>query len=117
MHFETFTLALLFSSLIYLSMTVFVFWFFLSSPGARSFIGLMMALGIYSVGYYFELHSPDLAELFFWLKVEYLGIATYPVLFLMFVIQIYPEEKVSGLASRSGPYVNSPGHHQPGLDQ
>jgi len=96
MHIETFTLALLFSSLIYLSMTVFVFWFFFSSPGARSFVGLMLALGIYSVGYYFELHSPDLAELFFWLKFEYIGIATYPVLFLIFVIQYTQRKKYLG---------------------
>jgi len=87
MQFDTFTLTLLFSSIVYLSLALFVFWYFRGHPGANSFVGLMIAIFIYSTGYYFELHSGTLAQINFWLKLEYLGITTFPVLFLLFIMQ------------------------------
>ncbi|MEN6328239.1 MAG: histidine kinase N-terminal 7TM domain-containing protein [Syntrophomonas sp.] len=61
-------------------------------PGAKSFAYLMLAYGIYSLGYYFELHSSNLQELTFWLKFEYLGVAFIPALWMLFCIQ-YTESK------------------------
>lgn len=61
-------------------------------PGAKSFAFLMLAYGIYSLGYYFELHSSNLQELTFWLKFEYLGVAFIPALWMLFCIQ-YTDNK------------------------
>jgi diguanylate cyclase (GGDEF)-like protein/PAS domain S-box-containing protein len=93
MQFEAWTLALLVSGLVYLSLAFVVFWYFRTNPGATSFIWLMLTVCIYSVGYYFELHSPTLTQLYFWLKIEYLGIASFPVLFLLFVLQYTKRER------------------------
>ncbi|MCX5779846.1 MAG: PAS domain-containing protein, partial [Firmicutes bacterium] len=87
MQIDTFTLTLLFSSIVYLSLALFVYGFFRGHPGANSFVGLMMAIFIYSIGYYFELHSGNLEQIYFWLKLEYLGITTFPALFLIFIMQ------------------------------
>lgn len=105
MPLEIFALALLGSSLIYLSLAIFVYWYFRSNPGARSFVALMIAVCIYSTGYYFELHSPNIAEMYFWLKVEYLGIATFPVFFLMFVAQYTQRTKYLRLATALGLFL------------
>ncbi len=63
-----------------------------NNPGAKSFAFLMLAYGVYSLGYYFELHSSNLQEITFWLKFEYLGVAFIPSLWLLFCIQ-YTESK------------------------
>ena len=92
MQLETFTLALLLSSLVYVSLALFVFVYFRGNPGANSFVGLMLAVSIYSSGYYFELHSDQLSQVYFWLKIEYIGITLFPVLFLLFVLQYTKQE-------------------------
>lgn len=85
MNFEPWTIALLISGIVYLSNALFVFWYFRSSAGARSFIALMLAAFIYSTGYFYELHSSNITGVFFWLKVEYIGIAPLPALWIIFV--------------------------------
>jgi len=84
---DNFTLALLLSGIVYISLAIFVQWYYSGSPGAKSFVGLMVAAFLYSVGYYCELHSPDLNLTRLCLKIEYLGIAPLTVLFLIFVLQ------------------------------
>lgn len=55
---------------------------FYKSPGGVSYIFIMIALSLYSMGYAFELQALDLQEVQFWLHVEYLGISFLPPLFL-----------------------------------
>lgn len=54
---------------------------------ASSFAALMLAASIYSIGYFFELQSADVNEALIWIRLEYLGIAMLPALWLLFVIQ------------------------------
>jgi diguanylate cyclase (GGDEF)-like protein len=53
---------------------------------ARVFTWLMLALGIWSLGYGLEIYSQPLPLKIFWAKVEYLGIASGPVLWLLFAL-------------------------------
>ena len=43
-------------------------------PGAMAFIGLTLAVAVWSLGYIVEIASPELSQKIFWAKVEYLGI-------------------------------------------
>lgn len=53
------------------------------SAMAFPFIGLMIAAGLYSFGYAFELASTRTVGMLFWTRVEYLGIAAIPVFWLL----------------------------------
>jgi PAS domain S-box-containing protein len=53
---------------------------------ARPFALLMLAAGIYTIGYYFLIHSNSFEEVLFWLRFEYLGLPLLPPLWLAFVI-------------------------------
>ncbi|HEX9012305.1 MAG TPA: histidine kinase N-terminal 7TM domain-containing protein, partial [Anaerolineaceae bacterium] len=56
-------------------------------PGAAMFAGFLLALAVYTLGYSFELASLNLPTMLFWNRIEYLGILTFPALYLVFVIQ------------------------------
>jgi signal transduction histidine kinase len=47
-------------------------------PGAKGFLGLMVAIMIYSLGYAFELAGNTIPQARFWLCFEYLGITFIP---------------------------------------
>lgn len=87
------TITLVFSGTIYLFIAVFVFWRFRATPGAKSFALLCIALCIYSVGYYLEIHSLTLPTILFWLNIEYIGIAPFSALWLIFVINYTKRER------------------------
>jgi PAS domain-containing protein len=53
--------------------------------GAREFAALMITLSIYSFGYGFELSSNNLAQVLFWNKFEYIGIAFIPFFWIMLI--------------------------------
>ncbi len=55
-------------------------------PGAMAFIGLTLAVAIWSLGYILEIISPELSQKIFWAKVEYLGIVTVPLAWLTFAL-------------------------------
>jgi len=93
MQIESWTIALLISGAIYFIAAFLVFWLFRANAGGKSFVGLMLAGCIYSVGYYFELQSLNLAEMFFWLKIEYIGITTFPVMWMIFVMRYTKRER------------------------
>ncbi len=57
------------------------------NSGARLFSLFMFSMAIYILGYFLELVSPNLSVMVFWNKVQYLGILTFPTLYLIFVIQ------------------------------
>jgi diguanylate cyclase (GGDEF)-like protein len=61
-------------------------WRYRDALAARVFMWLMLALGIWSLGYGLEIYSQSLPLKIFWAKVEYLGIASGPVLWLLFAL-------------------------------
>ncbi|MBI5304025.1 MAG: response regulator [Chloroflexi bacterium] len=58
-----------------------------SSRGLPAFLGFMLGVAIWSLGYALELASADLAVQVFWAKVEYIGIVTVPLGWFIFVAQ------------------------------
>jgi hypothetical protein len=84
---QVWTLSLLFSGIIYVILAGFVFVRFRANPGAKSFVALMLSVGIYSVCYYLQIHSSTMSAMFFWLKIIYLCMAPLPALWFIFVIQ------------------------------
>lgn len=61
--------------------------------GARLFSFFMASLTVYFLGYSMELASPDLPAMLLWSKIGYLGIFSFPNLFLLFVLQYTGREK------------------------
>ncbi|RJP51701.1 MAG: diguanylate cyclase [Anaerolineaceae bacterium] len=53
---------------------------------ARVFTWLMLALGIWSLGYGLEIYSQPLLLKILWARMEYLGITSGPVLWLLFAL-------------------------------
>jgi diguanylate cyclase (GGDEF)-like protein/PAS domain S-box-containing protein len=58
-----------------------------TAAGARAFSLFMFAIAIYSLGYAVELNIYQLSAAIFWNKVQYVGILTFPVFYLLFVFQ------------------------------
>lgn len=58
-----------------------------SANGARAFGLLTSALTIWIFGYSFELSSQSLSGMMFWGKVEYIGIVSLPIFWLVFAAQ------------------------------
>jgi PAS domain S-box-containing protein len=56
------------------------------TPGAAALTVLLLAAGWWAVGYLFELAVDGRATKIFWAKVEYLGIVTAPVAWLLFAV-------------------------------
>jgi PAS domain S-box-containing protein len=57
-----------------------------AAPGAIYLLCVAVGLCCYALGYAFELGSVTLAQVRFWLKVEYLGAATAPPFYLMLTL-------------------------------
>lgn len=53
----------------------------------------MASMTIYVLGYSLELSSLNLRTMLFWSKIEYIGICTFPTLFLLFVLQFTGRER------------------------
>lgn len=56
------------------------------TPATRALILLVAATALWSIGYAFELDSPSLEASLFWAKIEYFGIVTIPVGWLLFAV-------------------------------
>ena len=74
------------SGLICVALTFYA-WSRRPRAGAVELTLLLAAMSIYAVGYAFELLSGDLAAMRFWLRIEYVGIAPLPALWLWFVLR------------------------------
>ena len=55
--------------------------------GAQVMAWIMLGVAIWAVAYALELASFTLEAMLFWVRIEYLGIATVPTLWLLFVLQ------------------------------
>jgi PAS domain S-box-containing protein len=58
-----------------------------ATQGSQLFSIFMVSMTIYALGYSMELASLDLRHMLFWSKIGYLGIFSFPTLFLLFVLQ------------------------------
>jgi len=56
-------------------------------PGAISSMFFMIGSSIYALAYMMEMISNDVNEMLFWIKIEYLGIAFIPAIWLFIAIQ------------------------------
>lgn len=65
---------------------------FRKAPGALSYSVMMFAIMLYAFGYAFELSSETLPEILFWLKIQYLGIAFLPTIFIILALQYVGKE-------------------------
>ena len=81
-----FTLPLLAAAAVSVALAMYT-WRRRSAPGVVPFIGLMLAVTLWSVGYALELLGADLATKLVWARVQYLGITSVPVAWLIFALQ------------------------------
>ncbi|MBU1011278.1 MAG: PAS domain S-box protein [Bacteroidetes bacterium] len=65
------------------------------APRGKNFALLMLSIAIWSAAYGLELASTDMADMLFWLKVEYLGIPFVSVLMLFVIQQFAALDQVS----------------------
>jgi PAS domain S-box-containing protein len=68
-------------------LALYVWWKRRLVPEARSLTLLMVAVAVWSLTYMMELGSTEFAAKVFWLRVEYLGIVTFPTAWLCFAVQ------------------------------
>ncbi|MCE5208421.1 MAG: hypothetical protein LLG42_08945, partial [Chloroflexi bacterium] len=81
----------LFGSL--LANIAFYAWHHRTTRGSQMFSIFMASITVYVLGYSMELASLDLPTMLFWSKIEYLGIFSFPTLFLLFVLQYTGRDK------------------------
>ena len=86
-HFAALPYALPSALAAVVSLTVaFFVWQRRTAPGAPALVGLLTSASLWAGGNVMEILSGDFASKFFWLRVEYLGVTTAPVMFLLFVL-------------------------------
>jgi len=68
--------------------------FFRSGHAVRTFAILMAVVSFWALAYASELSSSTLENMLFWIKIEYIGVALIPSLWLLFCIQFTGKEKI-----------------------
>lgn len=63
--------------------------------GVKAISLLMFALAIHSIAYGMELLSPDLMTMYNWIRVEYIGVAFYPILIIWFTRTYAGERRIA----------------------
>lgn len=86
------TLLLLISGSLYLVLAG-IAWHRRTNQSTIFFALLMLALAIYSLGYFMEIHSDGIQGIFLWLRFEYFGISTIPAFWLLFTISFSGRDK------------------------
>jgi len=69
------------------ALVAFVAWRRRAAPGGRPLVGLMIAIAFWSAGAAFEYAAIGIPNKVFWAKVQYLGVVTVPVLYLLLAIE------------------------------
>lgn len=64
-----------------------------SISGAIEFSLVAIAMSIHSLGYAFELLSETIDSIYFWIKIEYIGISFFPFLIFLFISRYSDEKK------------------------
>jgi len=89
-EYTPYTLPLIVAAAIALALAFFVFRY-RKVPGRVTFGFLMVAVAVWSAGYALEISATDFATKVFWAKVQYIGIAAIPLLWLRFVVHYVGE--------------------------
>ncbi len=92
-QFTPYVIPLLIAAVISLTLALYAWQRRWAAPAAASFAMLMLAVAEWSVGYALELGGAHLPAITFWAKVEYLGIATSPLAWLVFALQFANQDK------------------------
>lgn len=94
MHWQytPYIIPLLITAILTASLVLFV-WKRRYVYGATSLILLMLAVFLWSIGNVLELVSIELSVKLFWVKIEYFGIVSVPVMWLAFILQYTGREK------------------------
>lgn len=87
MPFNPYALILIISAIISGSLAVYIWQRRASIPSGILFTLMMVSITIWSLAYGLELASSDFRTMRFWLSIEYFGIATAPVFWLLFTIR------------------------------
>jgi diguanylate cyclase (GGDEF)-like protein len=85
MRFNPLAVAVLLCSALIVAITVYA-WRHRATNGARPFAIFMASLAVYIFGYSLELASLDLEFALFWNRAEYIGMLSFPSLYLVFVV-------------------------------
>lgn len=89
--FNAYSIFLIFSGII---MLFFAWYAYRKKHGAvRVFSLMMLSNAIWSLAYGFELASSDLAQAKFFINIEYIGITTLPLCWVLFCLKIAGKEK------------------------
>ncbi len=91
-QFPPYVILLILSTLISMVLAIYA-WKRRQTPGSAPFALLMLAVGVWSFSYALGLMSTNLSAIYFWAKVEYLGIVSIPALWLIFAIQYTGREQ------------------------
>jgi PAS domain S-box-containing protein len=75
------------------AITAAVAWQRRTAPGGRPLVGLMIAVGIWSVGAALEYAAVAIPGKLFWLKLQYIGALTSPVFFLWLALEYSNRER------------------------
>mgnify|MGYP005848789331 CR=1 FL=1 len=84
-QFAPYLIPLFVAAVTSLALAVYV-WRRRTMPGALAFVGLALAVALWSLGYVLEIISLDLSQKIFWAKLEYLGIVSVPLAWLTFAL-------------------------------
>lgn len=85
MSFNDFSVSLLISGIAALIMSIIIYR--RSGEAVKQFAYITFGISIWSIAYAFELSSPDYTQMIFWLKIEYLGVAFLPAMWIQFIIK------------------------------
>jgi len=91
-QYNLYVLPLVVAAIISAALALYV-WRRRPAPGAVPFTLLMLAVAEWTLAYALELGSADLPSKHLWAKVQYLGIAFVPVMWLVFALQYTRYEK------------------------
>ena len=80
-----FTLLSIFSAALLLVIAWWA-WRLQGSQGSKPFALLALSCAVYALSYAFQISSPDLERILFWMKVEYLAIPLVPAFLVLFAL-------------------------------
>ncbi|RPI24431.1 MAG: diguanylate cyclase [Chloroflexota bacterium] len=86
MQFNFFSLLILICAALLAAIAGYA-WRHRATSGARLFSIFILAQALYTLGYSFELASSSLPSMLFWNRIQYVGICSFPTLFLLFAIK------------------------------
>lgn len=98
MHFTLISNILIFTSFVSIIVMV-ILWRRRNVSGAKSLSFLMLAMFIWGFGEGMEMASASMQAKIFWAKIEYFGVVSGPVFFLIFTLQYLQQKNVNPFIS------------------